>query len=444
MNTYLLLDSRNVSTTDNARLSVGRVRKHPSNPLFAEERKWEARFDNLYANVLYDDEDEIYKCWYSPFVVDMTHQTTTPEERRTRSMKEVRKQLREEGRYRREMGICYAVSRDGLIWEKPDLDVYPWEGENSNVLLFGPHGAGVFKDVAETDPRKRYKMFTRTDVDGVEVLASGYSEDGVHWNTLNPVLSDVKADTHNLALWVPEIKRYVAFTRQFPDSVRAEFRTESEDFIHWTTPVEVLRGETPKIQVYSMPVFPFKNIYLGLPAMFDTESDRVWTELAWSTDTVRWERIDSGSPLIPCGEERESYDWGCVYAASSPVIGEEEIRLYYGGSDGPHSDFRNGFFCLATLRPDGFAGYEQTSPDKPAVVVTAPIERTGGHLQVNADAEGGQVAVSVINPEGKVLAESTLGGTLINEPISLASFSDGPVQFRFEIRGGKLYSFALS
>ena len=52
---------------------------------------------------------------------------------------------------------------------------------------------------------------------------------------------------------------------------------------------------------------------------------------------------------------------------ATPVFLKNEIRLYYGGSDWLHTSWRNGFLCLATLRPDGFAGYEQDSKDRPAI-----------------------------------------------------------------------------
>lgn len=42
---YLLLDSRIIEQTDNARLAVGTVKKHPANPLFREDKPWEVRFD---------------------------------------------------------------------------------------------------------------------------------------------------------------------------------------------------------------------------------------------------------------------------------------------------------------------------------------------------------------------------------------------------------------
>ncbi|UCE46519.1 MAG: hypothetical protein JSW47_12955 [Phycisphaerales bacterium] len=67
---YLLLDSRIVDTTENARLTLGKTQKSKHNPLFAEDEPWEKRFDNLYANVIYEKEDKLYKYWYSPFIVD--------------------------------------------------------------------------------------------------------------------------------------------------------------------------------------------------------------------------------------------------------------------------------------------------------------------------------------------------------------------------------------
>jgi hypothetical protein len=57
---YLLLDSRIISATENAVLVVGSVVKDDANPLFEEDKEWEMRFDNLYGNVIYDEEDQLY------------------------------------------------------------------------------------------------------------------------------------------------------------------------------------------------------------------------------------------------------------------------------------------------------------------------------------------------------------------------------------------------
>ena len=120
---FLLLDSRIIESKENVTLTVGLVHKDPRNPLFKEDKPWEPRFNNLYANVIYDNEDNLYKCWYSPFIVDLSAKGMTLQQRR-------------ETRYRpprsREMGICYAVSRDGLKWEKPELGLVEFEGSTQN------------------------------------------------------------------------------------------------------------------------------------------------------------------------------------------------------------------------------------------------------------------------------------------------------------------------
>ena len=67
---YLLLDSRIIESTENARLVPGTAVKDPANPLFVADKSWEPRFDNMYPNVIYDEEDKLYKCWYCPFIID--------------------------------------------------------------------------------------------------------------------------------------------------------------------------------------------------------------------------------------------------------------------------------------------------------------------------------------------------------------------------------------
>jgi hypothetical protein len=58
------------------------------------------------------------------------------------------------------MGVCYAESRDGIAWTKPDLGLVEFEGAKSNNLVArGPHGAGVHFDPRETEAARRYKMF---------------------------------------------------------------------------------------------------------------------------------------------------------------------------------------------------------------------------------------------------------------------------------------------
>src|SRR3954471_23198803 len=74
---YLLLDSSLIAAKSGVKLTLGEVRKDTHNPLFLEDKPWEPRFDNLYANVVYDEQEKIFKCWYSPFITDQKT-TATP------------------------------------------------------------------------------------------------------------------------------------------------------------------------------------------------------------------------------------------------------------------------------------------------------------------------------------------------------------------------------
>jgi len=433
---YLVLDSRLIDATDNARLAVGTVAKHPANPLFKEDRPWEPRFDNLYANVIHDEADGLYKCWYSPFIVDKAA-SGTPREQRAKAP------YRPRGR---EMGVCYATSKDGLAWEKPELGLVEFGGSKANNLVVrGPHGAGVFKDTHDKDPARRYKMFYKGPA-----MCVRFSADGLRWGSeiRCPEIA-ARGDTHNNALWCPERSRYVGITRLWKGQ-RIVGRTESPDFRQWTKAVEILRGDKEN-QTYAMPVFPCAGVYLGLVMIFRPRPNRVHCELTWSPDTVAWHRIGQGTPLIPLSEKKGAYDWGCAYAAACPVFRENEIRLYYGASNGTHNGWRDGFLALATLRPDGFAGYEPAVNDKPASVLTRPVLCSGRALRLTADARGGSIRVTVLDAGSKPVAEGkplaadvTDAAVTLEGGAGLARLRGQPVRLKFELTRAKLYAFAFS
>ena len=433
---YLLLDDRLIGETRNARLAVGTVRKHPANPLFREDKPWEPRFDNLYANILYDPDDKLTKCWYSPFIVDPAA-SSTPREMRARTRYRPR---------RREMGICYAVSKDGLTWQKPELGLVEFHGTKANnLVLRKPHGAGVFRDPRAQDASRRFKAFYKGGA-----MCVRFSPDGLRWaDEIRCPQIAARGDTHNNAFWCPERGRYVGITRLW-DGQRIVGRTESPDFVHWTKAAEVLRGDKGH-QTYAMPVFRHAGVYLGLVMIFRPGPNRVHCELAWSPDTLAWHRIDAGTPLIPNSERKGDYDWGCVYAAACPVFRDNEVRLYYGASNGTHHGWRDGFLALATLRPDGFAGYAPIEPGKPGTLLTRPVVCSGKTLRVTADAAGGSVRATVLDADGKELAtgqpvsgDVTDAAVALGKGQALSTLQGKPVRLRFELDKSKLYSFSFA
>ena len=441
-NRFLLLDGRIVEKAENAKLTVGTVEKHKANPLFVEDKAWEMRFDNLYGNVIYDEQEKIYKCWYSPFIIDAPwSRKWTVEERKKKRYRSGR----------REMGICYATSKDGIAWVKPELGLMDYDAKNrskrgsgdkkNNIVLRGPHGAGVFKDMYDPDPKRRYKTI-------FQGLRTSVSPDGLNWaKAIRCQGVRVAGDTHNNAFWAPTLGKYVGITRTWGGAKgRQVARIESDDFVKWTREVVVLEGLSKAQQTYAMPVFYRCGVYIGLIAIFDIPSNRVWTELAWSADTKKWNRISPGTPLIPCSEKKLEYDYGCVYPCAYPVFLKDDIRLYYGGSDYLHNGWRTGSLCLATLRPDGFAGYEQESKDKPAVITTTAISHSGQALRISADvAKSGSIKVSLVDTGGKVISTAqSVSETVTDGPLKLQKkIPAGEIRLRFELKGAKLYSFSF-
>ena len=452
---YLALDSRIIDRKEGVRLSLGAVHKDPHNPLFIADKPWEPRFDNLYANVLFDEQEKTFKCWYNPFIQDEVF-TSTPKSKRVSPYRPGK----------REMGVCYAVSRDGLAWTKPELGIIEFGGSTQNNLVgLAAHGVGVFRDPRDPDPARRYKMFFKAHPPGLLSLvqqrgssgqfAARFSPDGVHWSEHVELPGiDAPGDTHNNAFWAPELNKYVGITRmRAPGWGRIVGRTESADFLHWTKAVEALRSlpeESVHRQVYAMPVFRYANVYLGLAMMFDTDTGVVDCELTWSPDTVRWERVCPRTPLIPRGPQG-SYDSGCIYAAAYPVSYQGELRLYYAGSNGTHGSWRDGFFCLARLRPDGFAGLEPAEPGTKGTVITQPLRCSGKQLRVSADAAGGSMRVGILDDDRFRLERcEPVRADVTDAPVrwrggqSLVPLKGRDIRLQVELRSAKLYSLGFS
>ena len=455
---YLLLDSRIIDYAQNAKITLGEVEKHHGNPLVEEDKPWERRFDNLYANVLYDAEEGVYKCWYSPFINSTSVKGMTLEER---------KKAKIEAPPDHEMAVCYATSKDGIRWVKPELGLVTYEGKKANNIViratekpepidwFGPHGTGVFKDLRERDPNRRYKAIL-SDFQA-RSIAVAFSPDGIHWGPKIICPGAVtEGDTHNNAFWAPTLGEYVAISREWglvgKDKERRQVvRTSSCDFVHWSQDAVVLEGSDLIQQTYAMPTFYHGGIYLGLLAILNVETQRVWTELAWSADTRTWQRVLPGTALIPTSQKEGDYDWGCVFAAANPVFRKDEIRLYYLGSDYTHAGLRNGYLCLATLRPDGFAGYTPTDSTRPATITTTVIGNRKGQLRLSADVgQSGYLTVRVLDEHNKVLGEGEqLEGKCSDKEIvwrkgfSFDQLGEKPARLQFEFRDAKVFSFSF-
>ncbi|MBR5308426.1 MAG: hypothetical protein IKU43_06620 [Clostridia bacterium] len=358
-NPFLFLP--NVRFTENTKLKVCRAKK--DNKIYLEEGytatphiEWEQRVDNGYPNVFYDSEYMEYRMYYSVFIRDDSHRETSLEDRKTST-------YRETGT--RESAILFARSKDGEVWERPKLGVCNYGGStDNNIVMRKVHGAGVFRDEREPDKEKRYKMIIHNDEN--HHMAVSFSPDGIHWKEpCDWIGCDPFGDTHNYA-WFDEVAgKYRVITRIWTDNQRIPALCESEDFIHWSEPREVYRGDGLDDQLYSMPVFIKDGIYYGLGSFFHggdrtaSDFDCVDLELLVSGDCKNWNRIERKAPFIERG--RGTYgdgeaDCGCIYA-SVPTECGEEYRIYYYGGNGQHTNFRETSLMSASIHRDELAMY---------------------------------------------------------------------------------------
>jgi len=409
----LVLDSRVIEHVENARLMPGSVTKHHGNPLFQADKPWENSLNNLYPNVIWDDESKIFKMWYKCVLAD---RDAIDQMDRPSTVHDV-------GWY-----LLYATSKDGLAWEKPALGLHAFGGTKAtNIVARDCPNVGVFKDLHEVDPARRYKMVSDVGLGKPQVR---FSADGIHWGDAIKAegFGAQNGDTHNNAFWDEGCGKYLWFTKLYLGE-RLVARLESDDFLHWRNNGLMLRSDVNEgrgSQTYCMPVFRHAGIYLGYLMMYHVGNGRtVDCELVWSPDGLQWQRVAPGVPLIPRGP-KGSYDSECIYAmAGAPVIRDGKHFIFYGGDDFPHTGWkRHCLPCLATLREDGFAGYEPLDNGKPAVLTTRRLRVTSEPFRVIAD--GAEVEITALNDKG--------------EAVEAAEWAGKTLRFRLSTAKGKIYA----
>src|SRR5439155_21405603 len=124
------------------------VSYHPGNPILKPDKRWEQTGRDPAAMVFsdgvwHDPQDGLYKMWYMGGILKST---------------------------------CYAISKDGIHWSKPILDVQP----GTNIVQPGRRDSStMWLDLEEKNPKRRFKMF-RSHGDGVWALSIHFSADGIH------------------------------------------------------------------------------------------------------------------------------------------------------------------------------------------------------------------------------------------------------------------------
>jgi hypothetical protein len=386
-------------------------------------------------------------------------------------------------------GASYAESDDGLHWRKPSLGQYSWRGSRqNNFLLVDPKSAGwphnaienVVLDPAERDPSRRFKGFL-----GATWRRPMASPDGIHWKLFDaPALQS--QDESNLSR-DPLTDVFIATLKTGGPFGRAHAIFTSKDFLHWVDTGTVFHADEEDqrravenirrhladrrlrqpvynhpadyhADIYNFAVFRYEGLYIGLPAVYHRTGDsRVGrddgfhlVQLASSRDLRTWRRLgDRQAFLAPSPADSGVYDTLQVLPPSAPLVRGDQLWFYYCGlkyREGPPKPERDwGGICLAVLRRDGFVSLD--ADDQPGTLVTHRFAVPARRLFVNADASRGDLAVELLEANGRIAATSA--PIVGDQPAALVRWRSGDLAvlqgrhaaLRFTIRNAKAYSF---
>lgn len=281
--------------------------------------------------------------------------------------------------------VCYAESKDGITWTKPNLGLHEFEGSTENNIIWtgiGAHNFAPFKDLnPQSAPEARYKAIGH----GKGGLYVFQSSDAIHWKLLHakPVITKGAFDSQNLAFYDSVRGRYVDFHRGFNKGLRAIMTCTSDDFIHWTAPEWITYNDDRAEHLYTNQTTPYPrapHIFMAFPKRFLPSRNPTLHRNSGVSDIVFMSSRDGktfdrwGEAFIRPGLQEDRWinrnnfvGWGIVETVSGRAGVPDELSFYSveGYYKGESCQMRR-----YTLRPDGF------------VSVTAPL--SGGQLLTKA------------------------------------------------------------
>jgi hypothetical protein len=433
---------------------------HPTNPILKPDRDWET-YDDVAARtgkpfnpsamvfsdgVFFDPKDRTFKLWYLAGYGAST---------------------------------CLAVSRDGITWEKPILDVV----KGTNIVHKQARDSNtVWLDQFTPDPAQRFKMAYWHDF----VLTLAVSPDGVHWSERGQT---GRANDRSTFFYNP-FRRVWGFGVKADQFVRAQSgryrryweNTEFAAALDWSgqAPVAWVKADSRdpnrpdggRPELYNLDCVGYESLMLGLFTIWRGETllrEKInEIEIGFSRDGFNWDR-PVRSTFIGVSQKEGDWNWANVQSAGGCclVVGDE-LYFYVSGRQGRPGTADPGVCTtgLAILRRDGFASMDwmtgeagiirgRVTSSAAGTLTTRPVQFNGKHLFVNGDFSQGQLRVEVLDKGGNVIAPFSLdacapvsgNGTKIAVRWNTGSLGDlagRVVRFRFTLTKGRLFAFWVS
>lgn len=372
---------------------------------------------------------------------------------------------------------CYAESHDGIVWTKPQLGLYDFNGSKDNNIVWmgeGCHNFAPFKDSnPHCSPEAAYKALGHGEGG---LLAFG-SPDGLHWKQLQdaPVITKGAFDSQNLAFWDPARNCYVDYHRDFTNGVRAIMTCTSQDFRTWSDPVWVeYPAGTPDEHLYTNQIVAYHrapHIKMGFPKRFQPDRQPEGNEMPGLSDGVFMTSRDGElfhrflEAFVRPGPQRERWvnrnnmtAWGVVETDSAMPGCPRELSIY--STEG----YYHGDSCAIrrySVRLDGFVSLN--APMAGGGIVTRPLtfaadravqaaEQPCQLLLNYATSAAGSVRVELQHADGSPIDGFALDdcpliyGDHIERAVvwkggnDLRSLAGRPICIRFELRDADLYA----
>ena len=325
--------------------------------------------------------------------------------------------------------VLFAMSKDGLTWERPALGLHEFLGTKTNNIIYDFHSPSVLVDVRDPDPARRYKMVGSL----TGAYYSAVSADGLDWS--GPAKPFYNSQDNITLTQDPTTGEYLAYLRKWPTIVRGLPRrtiwlSRSRDFTIWTKPELAFAPDEQddawasppgqRTEVNNMSVFPHAAGFLGFPTMFRvTVTDRPPSELGpgqsgtdgtldvqliTSSDGRNWQRTEKREPIISRGAPG-TFDAGSIFGVSSTVVHVgDETWVYYSGmstSHGAPMPPKRIAIGRAEWRLHGFVSLDAGENGR---VETRPLRLGTPRLVLNADARGGELRVGLLEANGLPIA----------------------------------------
>ena len=358
--------------------------------------------------------------------------------------------------------VCYAESRDGIHWTKPELGLCEFAGSKANNIVWnglGGHNFTPFKDANPAcPPEARYKALAGGGGGAKHGLYAFQSADGLHWSLIRnePVITKGAFDSQNLAFWDPHAKMYREFHREFR-GVRDIMGGTSSDFLTWTDPVFLEYPGAPKEHLYTNAIRTYDrapHLLIGFPTRFHPErGDQVEPVFMSSRDGGTFHRWPEALIPVTAPENRDGnrsnyMTWGLVQLpGNDKEYSVYATEAYYTGPDSRVRRF--------TYRVDGFVSVHASAAG--GQLVTKPLRFAGTKLTINAaTAAGGRIRVEIQDAGGQAIDGLALAdcqpfsGDAIEHAVTwtgganVGSLAGKPVRVRFELQEADLYSLRFT